>query len=231
MRASTERGWPPERYLAEGVAFVVTSMTARHHAEVRYGQDLVAKTWMRDFRRGILSKRQVELWCGEELVAECTQQWAHVGSGMRPVRASEALSGAFPQDDERSPVVTLDRVEQPFEGLARCYRFGAWQSWMDPLGHANHPTYLEWCDEGIARAAATAGVDPHAMVPVGERIAWKGAVVADDEVMVETRMMGFTAGGDSVLRHRIGSWATATTVRRGDLSALFTDGGSLQSEV
>lgn len=222
MRASTERGWPPQRYLAEGVAFVVTSMTARHHAEVRYGQDLVARTWMRDFRRGILSKRQVELWCGGELVAECTQQWAHVGPDLRPVRASEALTSAFPQDDERTPTVTLDRVEQPFDGLAHSFRFGTWQSWMDALGHANHPTYLEWCDEGTARAAAAAGVDPHAIVPVCERIAWKGGVVAEDQVAVETRMVGLTAGGDSVLRHRIGSWAKATTVRRGDLSTLFS---------
>lgn len=219
--ASTARGWPPPRYLAEGVAFLVTGMTARHHAEVRYGETLSARTWLRDFRRGILSKRQVELWRGPELVAECTQQWVHVDASMKPSRASAQLAEAFPKDELRSPVVTLPEPTTPFEGRTSSYRFQAWQSWMDPLGHANHPAYLEYCEEGLARAAASAGRDPHGLVPVGERITWKAGIVAGDEVVVDTRMVGLTEQGDSVLKHQIGRWAKATTVRRGDLSQLF----------
>ena len=226
MLASTARGWPPTRYLADGVAFVVTSMTARHHAEVAYGEELVARTWMRDFRRGILSKRQVELWRGATLVAECTQQWAHVDASMRPSRAALALSEAFPRDDTRTPVVALEPVDTPFEGATHSFRFTAWQTAMDPLGHANHPDYLAWCDEGLARAAVSAGQDPHALRPVSERVSFKGGVLAGNVVTVETRMVGRTAGGDSVLRQDVcsdvgGAFAKATTVRAGDLSQLF----------
>lgn len=218
--ASTARGWPPQRYLGQGIAFVVTSMTARHHREVTYGEELVARTWMRDFRRGILSKRQVELWAGDELVAECTQQWAHVGPDLRPTRADPSLAEVFPRDDTRAPVVSLDAVSESFEGGSRSFTFTAWQTAMDPLGHANHPDYLAWCDEGVARAAV-GHMDPQDLAPVGERVAWKGAVLAGDEVTVETWMAGLTEQGDSVLRHRIGRYAKATTVRRGDLRVLF----------
>ena len=199
---------------------MVTSMTTRHHREVTYGEELIARTWMRDFRRGILSKRQVELWAGDERVAECTQQWAHVGPDLRPMRANPALTDAFPRDDTRAPVVALDAVAEPFEGRTSAFTFTAWQTAMDPLGHANHPDYLAWCDEGTARAAV-GHLDPHALVPVSERVAWKGAVLAGDEVTVETRMVGLTEHGHSVLRHQIGHYAKATTVRRGDLRALF----------
>ena len=153
--------------------------------------------------------------------AECTQQWAHVDASMKPSRADPSLSEAFPRDDLRSPLVDLDPIQTPFEGATRSFSFTAWQTAMDPLGHANHPDYLAWCDEGLARAAVDAGRDPHSMRPVCERVYFKGGVLAGDLVTVETRMVGRTAGGDSVLRHQVGRFAKALTVRAGDLSQLF----------
>src|SRR5688572_19012834 len=58
---SARRGWPPERYRAAGFGFVVRSMVARHFRSTRFGDPLVARTWVSSFRRGLVSDRQVRL--------------------------------------------------------------------------------------------------------------------------------------------------------------------------
>ncbi|MCP4809233.1 MAG: hypothetical protein GY913_12485 [Proteobacteria bacterium] len=221
--ASTECGWPPERYLAEQVAFVVTSMTAIHEREVRYGEELLLRTWLRDFRRDILTKREVRLVGPDGLVAATTQQWAHVGNvdgRMAPTRATPALMDAFTRRDDLGPVIGLPKIDEPVDGAEHTFTFSAWNTWMDPLGHANHPSYLDWCDEALARMAAAQGLDPQTVVPVAERIHWKAGVTAGDIVEVTSQVVG-SIDGAWVLRHRMRGadgalYARATTVRRLD---------------
>jgi acyl-CoA thioesterase FadM len=221
VQASAACGWPPQRYLDEGVAFVVTSMNAVHHREIRYGQELRVRTWLRDFRRGVLTKREVRLEDEQGPIAATTQQWAHVAAtdaGFAPSPASPALIGAFIARDDLGPVVSLPALtdklgEQPEHRL----EFDCWQTWMDPLNHANHPVYVDWADEAVARIALARGLDPQAIVPRAERVAWKAGVEAGDRVRVLTRLAGFVDRA-CVFRHRIeGSegqlFARATTVR------------------
>ena len=52
---SSAVGWPPPRYRQEDCAFVVRSMVVRHHAEAQYGEPVRATTWVRNFRRGLLT--------------------------------------------------------------------------------------------------------------------------------------------------------------------------------
>lgn len=219
VQASTECGWPPTRYIDEQVAFVVSSMTVRHHREVRYGEELVLRTWLRDFRRDILTKREVRLIGDDGLVAATTQQWAHVGNvdgRMAPKRATPELMAAFRRRDDLGPVVGLPKPDQALDGQVHTFAFDCWNTWMDPLGHANHPLYLDWCDEALARIAVAQGLDPDDVSPVAERIAWKAGVVSGDRVQVTTHVAG-TLGDAWVLRHRIhgaSEYARATTIRR-----------------
>ena len=39
-------------------------------------------------------------------------------------------------------------------------------AWMDPLGHANHPMVVDWCDEATSRWVASVGLDPLQVQPV-----------------------------------------------------------------
>lgn len=219
VQASTECGWPPERYLEERTAFVVTAMTTRHDARIRYGDALHVQTWLRDFRRRILTKREIRLFRGDELVAETTQQWAHVGAtenGMGPKPAPDHLISAFHARGDLGPVVGLPELAVREEHPTHLFRFRCWDTWMDPLGHANHPAYLDWCDEAVARIAAERGASE--VIAHAERVNWKAAVVATEEVIVETTPTGKTACGAWVFRHRIRTGAElkarATTVRR-----------------
>ncbi len=216
---SSHQGWPPSRFREEAVAFVVRAMTTVHHREARFGEGVHARTWISAFRRGLLVDRQIRLTGDDGPLAATTQEWAHVrieGGRMRPCRAAPGLRDAFPVEGGED--ICLPPYEEAPPGPVHRFTFSCWWTWMDPLDHANHPAYVDWCDEGISRVLAGAGLDPVDLVPVAEWVKWRAGVEAPAEVVVETRRIGRTAAGDVVCRHWIGTEAgeaaRAITVRR-----------------
>ena len=213
---SSRRGWPPERYRAEACAFVVRSMVVVHHRETAFGDDLIAKTWVSSFKRGVMSDRQVRVSGPRGPVVSATQRWVHVAlPNLKPGRAPAALVEAFALVDG-DPDVVLPTYEAA-EGPAHAFGFAAWYTWMDPLAHANHPAYVDWADEALSRIVAGRGVDPHGLVPIAEEVIWRAGVVAPDTVTVTTRRVGRTADG-VVLAHTFDGedgkrFAEATTIR------------------
>jgi acyl-CoA thioesterase FadM len=224
--ASARCGWPPSRYNALGVGFVVRTMTVAHRRETRHGERLRAQTWVKAFRRGVLCTREIRILAEDGLVSAATQEWVHVQreGGLRPARASAELVASFePDDPEPSPELP---AWEPVEGArVHTFAFRCWHTWMDPLGHANHPAYVDWCDEATSRAMAASGLTPLALAPVAESVTWRTGVVAPDEVDIATRLVGRTARGDAVLAHDLRKGdgalcAAALTLRR------LVDGGS-----
>ena len=192
------------RYRAAGAAFVIRTMTVVHHAEARYGEALTGRTWVRRFRRGMLSTREVRLDAARGPIASGTQEWVHVSPELSPVRASPELVEAFPLHDEPdSPPAELPEVATPREGVPFRFEVEAWWTWMDPLDHVNHPAYVDWCDEGISRRMAAAGLAPVTLQPVAETLTYFRGVVAGERVDVVGRLVGATAAGDAVIEHRI----------------------------
>jgi acyl-CoA thioesterase FadM len=219
VQGSASAGWPPSRYRALGSAFVVREMRVHHHTELGYGASLEGETWIADFRRGLLVQRELVLRGPHGALATATQQWAHVGPGMRPGRAPDALIADFVVVPDRPLAPPLPGLADSEPGPEHRFRFRAWFTAMDPLGHANHPAYVDWSDEAISVALHGAGADPLALQPVAEQVRWRKGVVAPAEVEVAWQRVGFTAGGDAVIeaviREPEGSvYAEATLVRR-----------------
>ena len=217
VEGSTRVGWSPARYREAGSAFVVRSMTVVHCQEAQYGETLEATTWVANFRRGILTTREIRLNGPRGLLASATQEWVHVTGGLRPVRASAECQAAFPVE-EIEPSPTLPICVEEIDSQTSEFTFELWHSWMDPLGHANHPMYLDWCDEALCRGMHQAGLDPVGLRPVAERVTWKLGVEAPDRVSVMTTVKGVTALDEVVFEHRIINseqklCATAVTVR------------------
>ena len=199
---SAQAGWPPARYLAEGVSFIVRSMVVVHHRETAFGEALKGMTWPSRFRRGMFFRRECRL-AGEGPIASATQEWVHVSQDLALVKASEALVSAFPVE-EHEPPVTLPAFE-PIEG-GRVHRFelSCWHTWMDPLGHVNHPAYVDWADEATSRAMVEAGIDDvQRLMPVAEEALFRSGVVARQRVGIDTRVIGRTPDGAAVLEHRM----------------------------
>ena len=91
-----------------------------------------------------------------------------------PLRSSKP----FEPTPMNTPAATLPAWQSSPCEHQHTFQLEPWYSWMDPLGHINHPDYLEWADESTARCLARAGLDPQKLVPVAERISWKRAVTA-----------------------------------------------------
>ena len=229
---STARGWPPARYRDEGIGFIVREMIVVHSRETAHGEPLVGRTWVKDFKRGLVTTREIRIEGDAGRLCSASQEWVHVRSVLdappgeppvRPMRASPDLIASFAfADPEPSPVLP---GFQPIEGTrTHTHGFSAWHTWMDPLGHANHPQYVDWCDEATCAAMHAVGLDPQALEPIAEVVRFKSGVRAPGPIMVETRLVGVTEAGDAVLQHEIKSdrivAASATTVRR-----LFGAGG------
>jgi len=228
--ASEQAGWPAQRFVDEEVGFIVSRMSVSHDHEITYGEPLAAKTWVRDFRRGTLCTREIHLMQGGRRVSRATQQWVHVAAGargpggelltaMRPARASPELLNAFMPVEAKEPSVILPLVSEPLDAAPHYFQMNVWHTWMDPLAHVNHPSYLDWCDEATSRQLTTTGHNPQMMLPVAEQIRYKRGLSAGTNVSVETRILGTTATGDVVLGHRVETDAgqcaiEATTVRR-----------------
>jgi acyl-CoA thioesterase FadM len=222
--ASAAVGWPPARYRECKVGFIVREMTAVHYRETPHGEPITATTWVRDFRRGLLTTREIRLVGADGPLADASQEWVHVRANMdtpgepplKPARAgADILSAFLPEDREPSPQMP---GFEAMPGREHRMSFGCWQVWMDPLGHANHPMYVDWCDEALSRAMAGVGLDPIALRPVAERVRWRTGVVAGEEVVVTTRRAGRTATGDVAFEHEITRGdgtvaATAVTIR------------------
>lgn len=227
VEGSSRAGWPPLRYRAEGVAFVVRTMTVEHGLEALYGEPLQAQTWVRRFRRDTFSTREVRLTSSRGLIAKGTQEWVHVNQQLQPCRASRAFIDAFPVvSREGDPSARMpEATDEP--GSERIFEFETWFTWMDPLDHVNHPAYVDFCDEALARVAVAAGLRPVDLRPRAETVTYSRGIVAPERVRVVTRRVG-RAEDATVFEHRVfvGSTlcAKARTVRdmaNGEHDALF----------
>jgi acyl-CoA thioesterase FadM len=220
---SSAVGWPPHRYRRERCAFVVRRMTVVHHREAAYGDPVHARTWVRDFRRGLLTTREIRLTSGAEPLAAATQEWVHVSFDLRdgevvlkPARAARELLDAFPEED-LDPAPRLPSVQEPLEGPRQARAIPLRLTEMDPLGHVNHPAYVDLVDEHTSHLLLEAGVDPVALRPVADEVVFRAGLSAPEPAHVETWRVG-RAGAAVVLAHRIlrpdGTLAAeATTVR------------------
>lgn len=214
--ASIDAGWPPSRFRDERVAFIVYRMTVVHERATEYGAELDAITWVSALRRRTLCTREIRVHHAGERVAGATQEWVHVDfDTMKPKQGDPDTAAAFrPTDVE--PSVRLPQVEAA-DGQASEFSFEMWQTWADPLAHANHPAYVDWCDEATSRHMVQAGLDPVHLRPIAERVSFKSAVLPGQRVSVATRLAGVVADEAVVLRHELrteeGRAAEATTVR------------------
>ena len=215
-RASISSGWPPARFRTEGVAFIVYKMTVLHDSETPYGAVLDTQTWVSRLRRRTLCTREIRVRTGGKPVAAATQEWVHVdGDTLKPRQGSLEAAAAFPETDLEASVVMPGFDELP--GTEDQFVFDMWQTWSDPLAHANHPAYIDWCDEATSRRMDASGIDPVDLRSVAEQVTFRSSVLPGERVTVRTKRAGVIGTETVVLRHHLetdrGPAADATSVR------------------
>jgi acyl-CoA thioesterase FadM len=197
IQHSTEVGWPPSRYRDVGSGFVVREMTGLHEREAEYGEDLVAYTRVVESRRELLMRRE----SGILGVLRGSVEWVHVGGEGGPTRAPRALVEAFPVEAPTLAVAlpewaAVEQVALPDLEIR------PWWTEMDPMGHVNHPRYVDWADEAVSVWLAARGFDPLGLVPVAERVRFRAAAVAGHAVIVRGALVG-KVGGAAVIHLRM----------------------------
>jgi len=214
--ASIRAGWPPSRFRVENVAFVVYKMTLLHDAEPAYGEDLDVQTWVSRLRRRTLCTREVRLRSRGQAIAAATQEWVHVDfETLKPRQGSADAAAAF-AEIEVEPSIAMPSFDA-LPGAERQFEFDMWQTWSDPLAHANHPAYVDWCDEATSRGMIAAGLDPVLLRPIAEQVTFRSAVLPGERVTIRSQRVGRIGTDAVVLKHRLetdrGPAADATSVR------------------
>lgn len=205
--AATARGWSPLQMRDVGSVWIVRAMTVVHRRETCFGEPLEGVSWVRRNRRGTFSTREVRLELDGVVVAEGTQEWAHLGVN-GPCRMPDAMENDLGVLDEGG--IDLPAFE-PRSGAPFEFEFEVWETWMDPVGHVNHPHYVDFCDENVSRRMREAGLDPIALVPIAESATFRSQVVARDRARVVTTPIGVTDDGAVVFDHRIATGANERT--------------------
>lgn len=211
--ASSQAGYTPRDYRDQRVSWVMRTMTVRHRAEVSFGDHVAAETWISTFERDIFSNRQIRLAMDGRDVVQADQRWVHVRlPDLKPVRASTELKAAL---GELRPPLGLDlpkRDRSVSHAPLYSNTFDSWHSQMDPLGHANHPAYVDWLEEAWCRWLARNDIDPQQSVAVAESVTFRSGVVAPALVTVELTLTGLTDAGEACLdaEVRVGDRVAAT---------------------
>ena len=220
--ASTRGGWPPSRYKAEKNAYLMRSMVCVHSAETTHGDRLSTQTWISKTKRELVSMREVRIAVddgkgGHTPVCAATQEWVHVSADLKLLRMPRSLLDAF-HVLAGSRTITFPDYSPVTSERDHVFRFDCWQTWTDPLGHVNHPVYVDWCDEAFGRAIVERGWDPARAVPIAESVLYRKPVGPGMAVVVTSRVLG-THGGGVVMSHAIADeageiFAEAMTARR-----------------
>ena len=197
--ASSRAGYTPRDYREQQIGWVMRSMTVRHLAEIQFGEPVVADTWISTFERDIFSNRQIRMSADDRPVVLADQRWVHVRlPDLRPVRASAELKVAL--GELLAPLELEVPQTHPIEGeIVHACTFDTWHSQMDPLGHANHPAYIDWVEEAWCRWLASRGFDPQQSYAVAESVTYRSGVVAPAPVTVQLELRGTTPSGAAVI--------------------------------
>lgn len=95
MAHSRALGWDHPQYRAHGAVFVVRRHEIDYVAQVREGEQLIAETWVDDWRQASCIRR-TELRRGDQVVARAATTWAFISlTTGRPQRIPDELRALF----------------------------------------------------------------------------------------------------------------------------------------
>ena len=193
--ASAAVGYDFERYDELGCFWLVLQTGITYFRPLTFGDTLIVKTWVSDFRRAT-SRRRYELRVAEsgELVAEAYSDWIYIdGESQRPARVPPQMVAAFtpaaglPPAAKREP---FPEFPAPPDGVY-CMRRRARWSEIDGAGHVNNAAYLSFLEDCAMEMmaaydwpAARMHAEGFGIVAREYRIQYVAPALLDDELEV-----------------------------------------------
>ncbi|MBP8947346.1 MAG: acyl-CoA thioesterase [Candidatus Promineofilum sp.] len=194
--ASAAVGYDVARYEAIGRQWLVRETDITYLRPLAYGDTVIVKTWVADFRR-VRSRRDyaLRLAGSDEPVATASTEWVLLDSAtLRPVTIPPEMVAAF-----RHPSVAAGERRDPFPtapppppGIFRARRRVEWRD-IDPAQHVNNANYLAYIEECNVGVAVAHGWPLSRLLAEGVgivarryRIEYREPAVMDDELEVTT---------------------------------------------
>lgn len=194
--ASAAVGYDYARYRAMGQHWLIRETDITYHRPLVYGDSVVVRTWVSDFRR-VRSRRMYELSLvgSGELVATAATEWVFLDSAtLRPLTVPPEMVAAF-----WHPGATEGPRREPFPeappappGEFRMRQSVQWRD-IDQAQHVNNANYLAYIQECSVQVAEAFGwplarllAQDRGIVARRYRIEYREPAVLGDELEVST---------------------------------------------
>ncbi len=160
IRASSDAGYGMPWYFERQQAWVMRHMTARYLSPLTLGERIAARSWVSDFRR-IYSHREYDLRCASDHrpVIRARVKWVYVDlDSMRLLRIPQEFEAAFdPSGVQEDIDIRLKQPEVFADGPVYQTEHRVLRSELDAMGHVNNAVYVDWFEQAMFDALATAG--------------------------------------------------------------------------
>jgi len=171
MDASAAAGYDLARYAEIKRQWLIRETSIRCRRPLTYGDVVVVKTWVEDFRR-VRSRRAYELrhLQSGEIVAEARTDWIYLDTEtQRPVTVPPEMITAFypegvPENGQRRTV--FPAAPPPPSQVFTLRRRVEWRD-LDGAGHVNNAMYLAYLEECGVQVADAYGWSVERMFEVG----------------------------------------------------------------
>lgn len=159
--ASAAAGYGMARYDAIGRYWLIRESEIEYFLPVRYGETVIVKTWIEDFRR-VRSRRAYEFHSpgASSLIARASTDWVFIDSstGKPATIPPELVAAYFPGEPPPAAMARPHFPEPPPAppGVFILRRHVTWQD-IDPAQHVNNAAYLAYCEDAGVQVAAAYG--------------------------------------------------------------------------
>ena len=159
--ATAAGGYDLARYVAMGRTWLARETDLEIVRSPAYGDRVVVKTWVADFRR-VRSRRAYELRLAGAgaLLAQAITDWAFLdSSGQRPAAIPEEIKAAFFPEGAPASAPALERfpaAPAAPSGVYLLWRRVEWQD-LDLPRHMNNAAYLDYVEDCAVQATAAHG--------------------------------------------------------------------------
>ena len=167
---SERRGFGRPWYIERGLAWVVRAVELTVVAALPTGAGLVATTEVVGGRR-VMARRRCDLRSEPDgaLVATVLTDWVMTTTAGAPTRVPDAFPISFGVALDNFEPIKVDPGTPPAGTPERTFEVRLHE--LDPMGHVNNATYLDWLDEAIQALAP----DAIEAVPRRYRLEYKSA--------------------------------------------------------
>ncbi|MCA9948388.1 MAG: acyl-CoA thioesterase [Anaerolineales bacterium] len=195
--ASAAVGYALADYEAMGRFWLVRETDVTYLQPLRYGDTVIVKTWVSDFRR-VRSRRMYELRLAatDQLVATAHTEWIYLDAATRrPTTIPPEMIAAFLPVDEDGTGQRRDKFPEPPSPPPGVFSMRLKVNWrdLDSAGHVNNAMYLAYLEDCGIQILADRGWSMDRMQTHGfgmfarrYRIEYRQEALLDDEVEVAT---------------------------------------------